>query len=155
MIPMLVRRSLLKGNVGGNNRVIWGPQPTFNPCDNVIWDDRKKHYHCKLQPGIKPLTAIPHPSFPPTEIYPSRSSPISAHRSIQKFFDEGGMRARCRVPGIRSARAPINKRWAQRVDCEIRDFDTGPISYKQLGIAPFGLWVKLKWKVSRSAPSAF
>lgn len=67
MIPMLVRRSLLKGNVGGNNRVIWGPRPTFNPCDNLIWDDRKKHFHCKLQPGIKPLTAIPHPSFVPID----------------------------------------------------------------------------------------
>ena len=61
----------------------------------------------------------------------------------------------CRAPGLGSAQAPINKRWAQRVDCEIGAFDTGPISYNQLGITPFGLWVKLEWKVSGSAPSAF
>ena len=102
------------------------------PLQVTTWDQTA---HCN-PPSVLPI--------PPTETYPSRSSPISAHRSIQEFFDEGGMRDPCRVPGIGSTQAPINKRWAQRVDCEIRAFDMGPISYKQLGITPFGLWVKLK-----------
>ena len=113
------------------------------PLQVTTWDQTA---HCN-PPSVLPI--------PPTETYPSRSSPISAHRSIQEFCDEGGVRGPCRAPGIGSAQAPINKRWAQRVDCEIGAFDTGPISYNQLGITPFGLWVKLEWKVSGSAPSEF